>query len=55
MLGIVFLEMRLVWLAHLHGDEFEAAGFHPQDQLVDQASLHSIGLQHEEGLLTLCA
>ena len=41
---VMLLKMSLVRSAHLHGHKFEAAGLQSQDQLVDEASLDSIGL-----------
>ncbi len=34
-----------------HGDEFEALLLEPLDDVADEATMHSIGLDHDEGAL----
>ena len=53
MFSIVFLEMSLAWLAHFHGDKFEAAVFKLENEFVDEASLNGIRLKHDECSLTI--
>ena len=47
--GVVLLEVSAAWGAQLHGNELEALGLEAGDDLANESSLDTIGLDHDEG------
>ena len=45
----MLLEVSATWGAELHGDELEALGLEAGDDLANESSLDTIGLDHDEG------
>ena len=54
MLCIMLLKLVLAWLTELHGDELEALGLKAGDDLTNESSLDTIGLDHDESSFFSC-
>ena len=52
-ISVVLLELLSAGLGKLHGDELEALGLEAGDDGTDEASLDTIGLDHDVGSLSL--